>query len=76
MNLLDWDDEPQPPVQHHHAPHSGFKLGNIELTPPEFQQRWGGLPEILGNKKVFTLAMVPDATSEVESGMRDVKVWI
>lgn len=76
VNLLDWDDEPQPPVhhQHHHAAHSGFKLGNIELAPPEFQHRWGALSEILGNKKVFTLAMVPDATSEVESAMRDVKI--
>jgi len=72
VNLLDWDDEPSPasrPTQQL----SPLVLSPCELSPPEFQQKWGGLPEAL-NSKICTLAMVPDATSEVEASMRDVQV--
>jgi hypothetical protein len=74
VNLLDWDDEPQPIRSAAPAVvSSGFRLGQIDLSPTDFQQRWGALPEVLSHK-LFTLAMVPDATSEVESSMRAVMV--
>jgi hypothetical protein len=72
VNLLDWDDEPQP-VRSAPTVSAGLRLGQIDLSPAEFQQRWGTLPEVL-SQKLFTLAMVPDATSEVESSMRAVMV--
>lgn len=72
VNLLDWDDDPQP-VRSAPSASTGLRLGQIDLSPADFQQRWGTLPEVLSNK-LFTLAMVPDATSEVESSMRAVMV--
>jgi hypothetical protein len=75
VNLLDWDDEPQQVTHSPPAPApGGLRLSNVELSPADFQQRWGTLPEVL-SRQIFTLAMVPDATSEVESSMRDVKVF-
>jgi hypothetical protein len=73
VNLLDWDDEPQQVAPSQTVAPGGLRLANLELSPADFQQRWGMLPEVL-SRQIFTLAMVPDATSEVESSMRDVKV--
>lgn len=73
--MLDWDDEPQALSTQSAPPSGGLRLRNIDLTPADFQQKWGVLPEVL-TKKLFILAMVPDATSEVESSMRDVQVLI
>lgn len=75
VNLLDWDDEPSGPSSAPVALGQALcmQLVHCELAPTEFQQKWGTLREVLSDK-ICTLAMVPDATSEVESSMRAIQV--
>jgi hypothetical protein len=73
VNLLDWDDEPSSAAPAPAAQSMAMQLAHFELSPADFQQKWGGLREVM-SEKICTLAMVPDATSEVESSMRAIKV--